>query len=322
LDEQRRGDIVAELPVKREDFKRNSDVVPVSDPHIFSETQRVAQMQAVLQMADKYPQIFDQRAVVSRMLKQLKIPNVNELIPNAAKPAEMNAADENAAMALGRPAFAYPRQDHLAHIQTHLTFALDPTLGSNQLIAPRFIPQVLEHIKQHMMLWYTGQMSTYVQGGNQVQYGKYEDSKLVKQIDKAIALASDHVKMDTQQVFQGVLPALQQLSGMLQQIQKSMQQQPPMDGEAQAVLQASLAETQRRTARDQADIQIDTARLQADEANKDKDRQVKIAMNAEDNLTQERIKTAELTVDEAKLRKEQEETAIKLNQMTQRNLGE
>jgi hypothetical protein len=319
LDEQRRGDLVAELPVKREDFKRNSDVVPVSDPHIFSETQRVAQMQAVLQMAEKYPQIFDQRAVVSRMLKQLKIQNVNELIPNAAKPAEMNAADENAAMALGRPAFAYPRQDHLAHIQTHLTFALDPTLGANPLIAPRFIPQALEHIKQHMMLWYTGQMSTYVQGGNQVQYGKYEDSKLVKEIDKAIALASDHVKMDTQQVFQGVLPALQQLSQMLQQFKPPA---PPMEGEAQAVLQASLAETQRRTAKDQADIQIDTARLQADQQNREQDRQVKIAMNAENNLTQERIKTAELTVDEAKLRKEQEETAIQLNQLTQRNLGE
>jgi len=319
LDEQRRGDLVAELPIKREDFKRNSDVVPVSDPHIFSETQRVAQMQAVLQMAERYPQIFDQRAVVSRMLKQLKIPNVNELIPNAAKPAEMNAADENAAMALGRPAFAYPRQDHLAHIQTHLTFALDPSLGSNPLIAQRFIPQVLEHIKQHMMLWYTGQMSTYVQGGNAVQYGKYEDSKLVKQIDKAIALASDHVKLDTQQVFQGVMPALQQLSQMMQQLKPPA---PPMEGEAQAVLQASLAETQRRTVKDQADIQLDTARLQADESNRDKDRQVKIAMKAEDNLTQERIKTAELTVDEAKLRKEQEETAIQLNQMAQRNLGE
>ena len=170
-----------------------------------------------------------------------------------------------------------------------------------------------------MMLWYTGQMSTYVQGGNAVQYGKYEDSKLVKQIDKAIALASDHVKLDTQQVFQGVMPALQQLSQMMQQLKPPA---PPMEGEAQAVLQASLAETQRRTVKDQADIQLDTARLQADESNRDKDRQVKIAMNAEDNLTQERIKTAELTVDEAKLRKEQEETAIKLNQMTQRNLGE
>jgi len=50
--------------------------------------------------------------------------------------------------------------------------------------------------------------------------------------------------------------------------------------------------------------------------------QVRVAMNAEDNLTEERIKTAELTLDEVKLRKEQEETAIQLNQMTQRNLGE
>jgi hypothetical protein len=55
---------------------------------------------------------------------------------------------------------------------------------------------------------------------------------------------------------------------------------------------------------------------------KEKDRQIKVAMNAEDNLTQERIKTAELTVDEVKLRQEQEQTAIKLQNLTQRNLGE
>jgi hypothetical protein len=318
LDEQRKGDIVAELPIRRDDFKRNSDVVPVSDPHIFSETQRIAQMQAVMQMAQAYPQIFDQRAVVGRMLKQLKVPNVNELIPNATKPAEMNAADENSAMALGRPAFAYPRQDQLAHLQSHLNFALDPMLGSNPLIAPKYIPQVLEHIKQHMMLWYTSQMSGYVQGGSKANFDKYEDNKLVKEIDKAIALASDHVKMDTQEVFQGVMPALQQLQQVMQQFKPPA---PPMDGEAQAVLQASLAETQRRAARDQADIQLDGARLQSDQQNKELDRQVKIAMNAENNLTQERIKTAELTVDEAKLQKEQSETAIKLNQATQRNLG-
>ena len=150
-------------------------------------------------------------------------------------------------------------------------------------MAQRYIPQVLEHIKQHMMLWYTNQMSTYVQGGTDIQFQKYEDSKLVKQIDQAIALASDHVKLDTQQVFSGVIPALQQLSQMMQQFKPPA---PPMDGEAQAVLQASLAETQRRAARDQADLQLDTARLQADQQGKEKDRQVKIAMNAENNLTQ------------------------------------
>ena len=173
-----------------------------------------------------------------RSLKQLKVPNVNELIPNASKPIEMNAADENSAMALGRPAFAYPRQDQLAHIQAHLTFALDTNLGSNKLIAPKFIPNALEHIKQHILLWYTGNMNTYVQGDGSVDYGKYEDSDLVKQIDNAVALASAHMKIDSQQVFAGLQPALEQLGQMMQQFKPPP---PPMDGEAQAVLQASMA---------------------------------------------------------------------------------
>jgi hypothetical protein len=252
------------------------------------------------------------------MLKQLKIPNVNELIPNASKPAEMNAADENSAMALGRPAFAYPRQDQVAHIQTHLAFALDPALGSNKLIAPKYIPNVLEHIKQHMMLWYTQQMSTYVQGNGDVDFGKYEDSKLVRQIDNAIALASAHLKLDTQEVFQGLMPALDQLGQIMQQFKPPP---PPMDGESQAVLQASMAETQRRAAQDQAQNALTTAKMQADAAQKDRELQYKVAMNAENNLTSERIKTAELTVDEVRLRQEQEQTAIKLNEQTQRNLG-
>jgi hypothetical protein len=272
-----------------------------------------------MQLSAQFPQIFDQRAVVSRMLKQLKVPNVNELMPNTGKPAELNAADENSAMSLGRPAFAYPRQDQLAHIQAHLNFAIDPMLGSNKLIAPKFIPQVMEHIKQHMMLWYTQQMQSYVTAGADIKLGKYEENKLAAEIDRAIAIASDHVKLDTEQVFSGVAQALEQLGQIMQQFKPPA---PPMDGEAQAVLQASMAETQRRAQADQARLGFDQQKFAAEQANRDKELQVKVAMNAEDNLTEERIKTAELTLDEVKLRKEQEETAIKLNQETQRNLGE
>jgi hypothetical protein len=240
-------------------------------------------------------------------------------MPNTGKPAELNAADENSAMALNRPAFAYPRQDHLAHIQTHLTFALDPMLGSNRLIAPKFIPQVLEHIKQHMMLWYTQQVQGYVLAAGDVKLGKYDESKIAKEIDRAIAVASDHVSLDSAQVFQGVLPALEQLGQLMQQFKPPP---PPMEGEAQAVLQASMAETQRRTANDQARLAFDSQKFQADLKAKQDAEQVKVAMNAENNLTTERIKTAELTVDEVRLRQEQERTAIKLNQETQRNLGD
>ena len=317
LDEQKRGDLVAELPITREDFKRNSDIVPVSDPHIFSETQRMAQNQAVLQLMQTYPQSFDVNAVLQRVLKQMKVPGVNELMPNAPKPVEQDSANENAAMTFGKPAFAYPRQDHLAHIQSHLNFALDPNLGSNNLIAPKFIPQVLEHIKQHMMLWYTSQMQGYVTANPNLEFEKYEDSKFAKEIDKIMAVASDHVKLDTQQVFAKVTPALQQLG----QVMAQFAPQPQVDPADQALLQASMAETQRRAARDQGDLQIAQQKLQNDMTQDEKDREVKIAMNAENNLTTERLKTAELTVDELRLRKEQNETAIKLNETTQRNLG-
>jgi hypothetical protein len=317
LDEQKRGDLVVDLPITREDFKRNSDIVPVSDPHIFSETQRMAQNQAVLQLMQTYPQSFDVNAVLQRVLKQMKVPGVNELMPNAPKAVEQDSANENAAMALGKPAFAYPRQDHLAHIQSHLNFALDPNLGSNNLIAPKFIPQVLEHIKQHMMLWYTSQMQGYVTANPNLEFEKYEDSKFAKEIDKIMAVASDHVKLDTQQVFAKVTPALQQLG----QVMAQFAPQPQVDPADQALLQASMAETQRRAARDQGDLQIAQQKLQNDMTQDEKDREVKIAMNAENNLTTERLKTAELTVDELRLRKEQNETAIKLNETTQRNLG-
>lgn len=307
LDDQKKGDMVADLEVTKADFERNSDVVPVSDPHIFSETQRMAQSQAVLTLMEKYPKEFNQKAVLGRILKQMKVPNIAELMPAASKPDELDAANENAAMALGKPAFAYPRQDQLAHIQTHLNFALDPTLGSNPLIAQVYVPQVLEHIKQHMMLWYTNQMSTYVTGDTNISLEKYEKNKLASTVDKAVAYASDHVKIDTAKTFEKVLPVLQQLGQMMAQFAPK----PPVEPESQAILQASMAETQRRAARDQMDIEI-----------KKKDQEIDVAMNVEKLLTQERMKTADLSVEEAKLKREQEQTVLDLNQVTQRNLGE
>ena len=313
LEDQRRGDVVAELPITREDFKRTSDVVPVSDPHIFSETQRMAQTQAVISFAKEAPDLFDRRAVYARALKQMKVPNPSELMPTAVKPTEMNAIDENAAMALGRPAFAYPHQDHLAHIQTHLKFALDPIFGSNQLIAMKCLPQEIEHIKQHMLLWYTQQATAYVTEGTGVDLRKYAESKMQKNIDQTIAAASAHVEMDAQQVFAQVMPSLQQLSQTISQMtqqQAEQQKQLIADPEANAVLQASMAETQRRAMRDQADMKMQQDKLQVD-----------VAMNAENNLTKERMKEAELTVDEVKLRQEQQETALTLQEAAQRNLG-
>jgi len=163
----------------------------------------------------------------------------------------------------------------------------------------------MEHIKQHMMLWYTNQMETYVTAGSSMQLGKYEDNKLANTLDKAMAIAAAHVKLDSAETFAKVVPALQELGKLMQQFQ----QKPPMDSDAEAVLQASLAETKRRATRDQADVDL-----------KKRDQEIKVAMNAENNLTTERIKTADISAEEIRLRSEQEKTAIQLNQQAQRDL--
>jgi len=317
LDEMRKGDIVAELPIKREDFNRNTDVIPVSDPHIFSETQRMAQIQAVMSFMDKYPDMFDRRAVIQRALKQMKIPNLTELMPSAVEPKELNAAEENASMAIGRAAFAYPHQNQLAHIQTHLDFALDPMLGSNPIFAPIFLPPCMEHLKQHIMLWYMGHMNGYVEQSLGKKPEDYDIPGITGDIDKLYALASQHTDMDVKQAFSRVMPAIQKLMQTLQQFA----QKPPMDPADQVILQTSMAETQRRTQKDQMDAQYNKAKLQGDLLDKNRAQQIKIAINAADNLTEERIKTAELTHDAAALQHEQEKTAMTALQGAQETLG-
>ena len=154
LDEQVKGDMVEDLDVTKEDFARNSDIVPVSDPHIFAETQRYAQIQTLAARAEKNPDLYNRLAVEKRILKQIRLPDINEVLPDPNDVKEMNPALENVAMTFGRHAGAFPRQDHLSHIQVHLDYLQDPMYGANPIMAPVFIPLCLEHLKQHLTLWY------------------------------------------------------------------------------------------------------------------------------------------------------------------------
>jgi hypothetical protein len=317
LDDQRKGDIVAELDIKREDFNRNTDVVPVSDPHIFSETQRMAQSQAVLALADKFPDLFDRRAVVQRMLKQMKIPNITELMPAVAEPMEINAAEENAAMCIGRAAFAYPHQNQLAHLQAHLDFALNPMLGGSPFIAPTFLPMFLEHFKQHIMLWYLGHMNGYVEQSLGKPVKDYDIAGITGEMDKLYALASQHTKEDSEIAFKQVMPAMQQIMQLLQKLKPT----PPMDAGDQVILQTSMAETERRKVKDMGDLTLQKEKLKADMLAKNRQQQIDIALNASDRLTEERIKSAELTHDAAILQHEQQQTALAAQQSAQQALG-
>jgi hypothetical protein len=312
LDDMQRGEIVEDLDIKREDFARVTDVIPVSDPHIFSETQRMAQTQAVMAIMEKNPELFNKRAVLQRFLKQIKVPGINELMIDVPSPVKQDAANENVAMAIGQAAFAYPEQDHLGHIQTHLDFAKSPIFGGNPIVAPAYLPKAVEHIKQHIVLWYLNRMNGYVQrslGTKMPEYDLHEDPKV---IDKLFGAASQHVDMDAEQTLQGIMPVIQQLMQNLQQFKP----QPQMPPDVKVLLDTSMAETQRRQARDQAElqlkdkelaakIQLDMQELEQKQQREMEEMQLKLAIAAGDNETKERIETARLTRDAAKLNFEQ-----------------
>jgi hypothetical protein len=320
LEDMRRGEVVEDLEITRDDFARVTDVVPVSDPHIFSETQRMAQIQAVMQIMKENPDLFNRKAVIQRFLKQIKVPSINELMIDIPPPAKLDAANENVAMSIGQSAFAYLEQDHLGHIQAHLDFAKNPVLGSNPVIGPVFIPKAIEHIKQHIVLWYLNRMNGYVEkslGGKPDNYDLLDDPK---DLDRLFGAASQHVLMDTEQTLQGIMPVIQQMVQMAQQFKPK----PPLTPDGQVVLQTSMAETQRRQARDQAEMQLKGQQMeqdtqlalkkQADEmALAMEELQMKLAIASGDQEMKERIETARLTRDAAKLTHEKEKTALDIN---------
>jgi hypothetical protein len=270
-----------ELGVSADDFEKNSDVVPVSDPHIFAESQRYAQVQTLAARAQANPDLYNRLAVEKRILKQIKLPDINEVLPDPQNVKEMNPALENVAMTLGKPAGAFPSQDHLAHIQVHLDYAKDPMYGANPIMAPMFIPNMLEHLKQHLTLWYLGAMDKYASDALSEPFDILKVQPVIQEAQQLLAASSQHVHMDSQQQFSGVIPVMQQ---MLQTIQQLKQQQQQTDPSVQALVQTQMAETQRKAAYDQGRMQLDQAKLQADTMAKQ-----------EKNVADQQIKAADIT---------------------------
>jgi hypothetical protein len=285
FDEMKKSDVTIDLEITREDFNKNTDVVPVSDPHIFSETQRMAQSQAVLALAEKHPDQFNIPSVLNRVLKQMKIPNINELLKDTPAPEQRTSADENAAMLIGQPSYAYLQQDHIAHIQDHLQFALNPFLGQSPFADPSYLNNLIEHLKQHMTLWYLNRSNGYVEKSMGRPVEDYEDPLLTPTIDKVYTTVGAHVMLDTNEVFGQFQQPLQQIMQMAQQRKGAPQVLPP---DAQVVKDTNMAETQRKTQADQQKLQYEQAKLQADMQKFKMDNQTKIAIeNAK--LTHETI---------------------------------
>ena len=246
-----------EIFVRRKDFEGTPDVQPVSTPTIYSDQQRMAQINAVQQRSLTVPGLYDTRKLEERFLQLLKMPDYEELLVKQAEPTEMNAVNENLAMALGRPVVAFPEQEHLAHLQTHLDFANSPVLGANPIIAPKFLPGFVQHCAEHILYHYVRTTTDLVTqaAGMRAADLMSTDPDVKDAFDRLLAIASQRVVPTMAQDFQGAMPVLMAAMQKLQ----AMAPKPPQDPAA-AALAASQAETQRKAAADQSTAALNAQR--------------------------------------------------------------
>lgn len=257
LDEEEIYDETGELLAYRSDFEGPVNVMPVSDPNISTDTQRFAQVMAVMQRSDAKPGLYDPYKVEEMFLRQLKVPDFEDLLVPKPEVHEMNAVNENLAATIRRPIAAFPNQEHLAHLQVHLDFMLNPVFGASRLVGSEALPMLLDHIKEHLVLWYVSQVVDIASEAAGEDISKLQKDTSIeekKEFDKMLAAASQTVNQQAQQTLGSIPQIVEQAIQLLQSFKPPMPQDP-----SSSLMQAEI---ERKATADQAKLQIETQKMQ------------------------------------------------------------
>jgi len=261
------------------------DVIPVSDPNSSTMAQRVVQYQAVLQMAQSAPQIYDLPQLHRQMIEVLGVKNADKLVPTTDDIRPTDPVSENMNALNGKPMKAFIYQDHEAHIATHQAFLQDPiiaqTIGQNPQ-AQRIAAAIQAHIAEHMGFLYRQRM----------------EEKLGAPLPNPNAELPENMEVNLARL---MAQAGQQLTQQNQQqaAQQQAQQkaQDPVVQMQQAELQIKQQEVQRKAAKDQADAQIEQAKLQ---------------LQAQENMQDAQMDQAELAIKQQELQIDAQKAGAKL----------
>lgn len=304
------------LDVKPEDFDGPMDVVPVSDPAIFSEAQRFAQVQAVQQRAAAMPQMYDLRKVEEMFLRNLKLSPDDVLQPEPGQD-DVDPVSENVAASMGRPIYVLPKQDHVAHIQTHLAFLKSPIFGMNPAIIKTYIYPMAQHLRDHLLNFYLTQAHEAVQRAEREKLISSDAEQQVRVILKVQQIieqqlanfAQDLAKIDEMaqqfapqppQMPQDKSMEIAQLNAQVQQL--ALNQRAQSDAQRQQIEQAKLVQKQQSDQLALADKQQSRAEdLQREQLRQASENErtaaeidAKLTMNDADNATAMRLAAAEI----------------------------
>jgi hypothetical protein len=132
--------------IKQQDFDDRVDIVPVADPNIFSQTQRISLAQTELQLATSNPQIHNMYQAYRNMYEALGVKDIDLLLIKPQPPTPMDPALENIMALAGKPFQAFPGQDHRAHITSHLNFMATNIARNNPMVTAAMEKNIMEHI--------------------------------------------------------------------------------------------------------------------------------------------------------------------------------
>lgn len=242
---------------KKSDYD-NVDVIPVSDPNASTMAQKIVQYQAVLQLAQSAPQMYNMPLLHRQMLDVLGIKNASKLIPMPEDMKPMDPVTENQNALMGKPIKAFGYQDHQAHITVHLSALHDPKI--QQLLQNNPMGQALQmalmaHVNEHLGFQYRVEIQ------NQLGFS------LPPQTDES----GEDVHIDTEaearlapMLAQAAQRLLIQNQAQAAQQQAQQQAQDPIIQMQQQELQLKAQDQQRKAMKDMADVQLNKKRLEVD----------------------------------------------------------
>jgi hypothetical protein len=238
-----------EVAARQDDYAM-VDVIPVSDPNSSTMAQRVVQYQAVLQMSQQAPQIYNLPQLHRQMIEVLGVKNADKLVPTEEDIKPTDPVSENMNALTGTPIKAFLNQDHEAHIAAHQAFMQDPmvaqTIGQNPQ-AQQIMAALHAHIAEH-----TG-----------FRYRKQMEEKLGATLPPPNEALPEEIEVHLSKLIsEGGKQLTQQHQQEAAQKQAQQQQQDPLVQMQQAELQVKQQEVQRKAQKDQADIQLKQAELQ------------------------------------------------------------
>jgi hypothetical protein len=225
------------------------DVIPVSDPNASTMAQKVTQWQAVMQLAQGAPQIYDQPELHRQMLEVLGVKNIGKIIPTKEDQKPKDPVSENMDILAGKPTKAFMYQDHEAHIAVHMAMGQDPMIQQimqNNPSAQSIMAAGMAHVTEHLGFAYRKQIEEQL-GVSLPPMDETLPEEVEVQLSKLVAQAAAQLT--------------QKNMAEAQQAQQQQEAQDPLNVIQREELELKKQDLQLKAQKQQADIEIEKTKL-------------------------------------------------------------